>query len=185
VWDVTRFTKRHRKILTPQATDLESSWKELADDAAAGYRAIGRMVSSPDSALSLLRKYLRPAVALDAKQVARLVRDLDSDRFQAREQATKEFEELGEIAIPALQKALVDNPPLEVKRRLAELMDKLNTSNPSGQTVRQIRAVEVLETIGSPEACELLKTLAGGAPPARLTQEAAAALRRLAPRAEQ
>jgi RNA polymerase sigma factor (sigma-70 family) len=179
VWDVTRFTKRHGRILAPQATDLESSWKELADDAAAGYRAIGRMVSSPDSALSLLRKYLRPAVELDAKQVARLVRELDSDRFQAREQATKEFEELGEIAIPALQKALADNPPLEVKRRLAELMDKLNTSIPSRQTVRQIRAVEALETMGSPEACELLKTLIGGVPRARLTQEAAASLRRL------
>jgi hypothetical protein len=48
--------------------------------------------------------------------------------------------------------------------------------------VQGIRAVEVLEHIGSFEAHELLKSLAHGAPGARLTKEAAAASCRLAPR---
>jgi hypothetical protein len=40
--------------------------------------------------------------------------------------------------------------------------------------------MEVLERIRTPEALRLLRTLAGGARDARLTREAAAAVRRLA-----
>jgi hypothetical protein len=47
-----------------------------------------------------------------------------------------------------------------------------------------VRAIEVLEHIGTPDANELLQTLATGAPEARLTQEAKASLERLAKRRE-
>ena len=45
-----------------------------------------------------------------------------------------------------------------------------------------LRAVEVLERIGTPEARQVLAKLADGAPEARLTQEAKASLQRLAKR---
>jgi hypothetical protein len=45
-----------------------------------------------------------------------------------------------------------------------------------------LRALEVLEHIATPEAQQVLKTLATGAPEARLTQEAKASLARLARR---
>jgi hypothetical protein len=47
--------------------------------------------------------------------------------------------------------------------------------------LRQTRALEALEQIRSPEARKLLERLAAGAPEARLTREAQAALERLAP----
>jgi hypothetical protein len=49
----------------------------------------------------------------------------------------------------------------------------------TSEPLRQLLAVEVLEHIGTAEACELLTKLAGGAPGARLTREAKAALERL------
>jgi RNA polymerase sigma factor (sigma-70 family) len=44
---------------------------------------------------------------------------------------------------------------------------------------RPLRAIEVLETIGTPDALQVLRSLAGDSPDAPLTEEARAALRRL------
>jgi hypothetical protein len=48
----------------------------------------------------------------------------------------------------------------------------------TGESLRSARVVEALEAIRTPAAKELLKTLAGGAPDARLTRDALAALKR-------
>jgi hypothetical protein len=52
------------------------------------------------------------------------------------------------------------------------------------ESLRYVRAVEVLEQIGSRDAQDVLKTLANGMPTARLTREATAAWERLAKRPE-
>jgi len=49
----------------------------------------------------------------------------------------------------------------------------------SAETLRQGRAIEVLEHIATPEARQLLQTIAEGAAGAGLTREAKAALERL------
>jgi hypothetical protein len=49
----------------------------------------------------------------------------------------------------------------------------------STELLRAVRAIEVLEASDVPEAEQLLKDLARGAPATRLTQEAQAALTRL------
>ena len=65
-------------------------------------------------------------------------------------------------------KALLDNP---APRTI-----------PSGEQLRTLRAIHVLEQIGSPEAVRLLQELAGGTPSARETLDAMAAGERLAHR---
>ena len=55
---------------------------------------------------------------------------------------------------------------------------------PGPETLRTIRAIMVLERIGTAEAQAVLETLAGGAPGARETAEAKASLERLAQRSE-
>jgi hypothetical protein len=52
------------------------------------------------------------------------------------------------------------------------------TGELTGQ-LRDLRAVEVLEHIGTPKARQVLRTLARGAPAARLTREAKASLQRI------
>ncbi len=51
------------------------------------------------------------------------------------------------------------------------------------ESLRGLRALHALEQIGTTDARELLRKLAGGAPEARLTREAKASLDRVAQRA--
>jgi RNA polymerase sigma factor (sigma-70 family) len=180
LWDVSRVTGRRGKPVERSSSDLEADWRDLAGDAAAGYAALGRLVSSPGRAVAFLGKQLESTKLPDAKRIERLLVDLDSERFQVREKASKELEALAEFAAPALRKTLAGKPSLEVRRRLKALVHRLEGASLSAETVRHIRAVEALEAIGNPQARRLLDRLAAGPAEMRLTQEAKAAAGRLA-----
>src|SRR5579883_2555091 len=105
----------------------------------------------------------------DEKRLQQWIADLDSDQFAVREKATSELEKLGAAAVGTMQKALEAKPALETRRRLEQLIDKQEREEwpASGERLRIWRALEVLERIGTPEAREVLTTLANGAPGAR------------------
>src|SRR5262249_34211965 len=106
--------------------------------------------------------------------VARLIADLDSDLYAARRRASEELAKLGPTAKPALRKALTHGATtLELRRRLQYLIDR-----PEELPVRLLRAVEVLEQIGSAPARGLIDAVAKGVPDCRLTQEALSAGKR-------
>jgi hypothetical protein len=71
---------------------------------------------------------------------------------------------------------LAADNPLETRRRLKLVLD-IVTTTPAPEDLRTGRAIMVLERIGSADARAVLEALAGGAPSARTTEEAAAALR--------
>ena len=178
VWDVSRYTRRAAAELTAQ--ELETCWKDLGGDADIAYRAIGKMLFSPKGAVAILRQQLKPAPKANQERIAQLIGQLEDKQFKARDVAMKELEKLGHVAAPAVQKALQGNVPLEMKRRLELLLEKLEDAALPAETLRQVRAVEALQGIGAADAVELLRTLvAEGAPEARLTTEAAAALKQL------
>jgi hypothetical protein len=136
------------------------------------------LMAYPKQAVETMTSRLRPVLAADAKHLAPLAADLDSDQFAAREKAERELRDLGEQAGPALRKALNGQPSAEMQRRLEALLEQIDPAR-SPEVLRQGRALEVLERIGTPEARRLLRKLAEGAPGVRLTQDAAAALARL------
>jgi hypothetical protein len=89
------------------------------------------------------------------------------------------LEKLGDVARPALRRVLEGKPNLEVRRRVEALLKKIEDGPPAAEEVGALRAVEVLEALGTAEARRLLEDLARGDKGARLTQEAGAALQRL------
>jgi hypothetical protein len=99
---------------------------------------------------------------------------------EVREEASKALGQAGRSIRPALLKAVQSMPAPEKARRLRELLDATVAVMPPPEMLRPTRALEILERLGTPEARRLLQTLAGGNPNARLTTDAAAALRRLA-----
>jgi WD40 repeat protein len=156
---------------------LRQLWEEVAgDDAARAYRAMWSLVAAPAQATALIQEHLHPVAPVEPRQLSRLLADLNSDSFAARTKATQELQRLGELAELALRKALEGQPTLEVRRRCGELLDKLSVL--SGDRLRAVRAVEVLEHLGTAEARELLEKLAQGDPAARLTREARTAAKR-------
>jgi hypothetical protein len=167
------------------AKEPRDLWPDLAgEDAARAYRAIWALVENPRPSTSFLKARLRPVAPTDAKHVARLLADLGSKRFAVRRRATQELAKLQELAEPALRKVLEGQPSLEVRQRVERLLAKLTSLrwNPTSERLRRLRALEVLEHIGTPGAKEVLKSLAGGAGGSPLTQEAKASLERLARR---
>jgi WD40 repeat protein len=180
VWDLARRFPPHP---APTGAELERLWEHLAgEDAARASRAIGKLAAAPDAAVPFLRRHLRPVPAVDEKRLARLIADLESDDFAIRQKTIRELETLGDTALPAYRKALESRPPIETRRRLESLLEKAGPAwwDVSGERLRSLRAVEALELAGSQEAREVLATLAGGASGARLTEQAKAALDRLA-----
>jgi len=161
---------------------LEAAWADLAGgDAARAYRTLRRLGSAPAEAVSLFRKHLCP-VAADERRLTRLVADLDRSRFVVRERAARELEGLGSAAEPALRKVLTGKPSLEVRNRIEKVLEQQTRqrSSPTPDRLRQMRALEALELAGDGAARRLLKELAGGMPGVWLTEEARAALGRLA-----
>jgi RNA polymerase sigma factor (sigma-70 family) len=181
IWDISRVMQRRREPAERSPAALEADWKDLAGDAAAGYAALGRLVSSP-GAVAFLGKQLQSMKPVDTKRIEQLIADLNDERFQVREQARKELTALDDLAASFLQKALAAGPPLETRLRLETLLNRLDGASPSAETLRQIRAVEALESIGNAEAQRLLDKLAAGRGETRLTQEARAAAGRLSRR---
>jgi hypothetical protein len=161
--------------------ELEALWADLAGaDAAKAHRAIRALAAAPKQAVPFLSQHLRPVPAPDAKHLARLIADLDDKRFVVRENAVRELEKLGSLASPALREALAGKPSLEVHRRVEGLLERLEQHTFSPEELRDRRAIEVLERIGTAEARQALEPLSRGAAGARLTEDAKATLQRLA-----
>ena len=185
VWDLNdRLRTGGTPPLPLLAADMDRLWGELAgNDVAKAYHAARTLGATPGQTVPYMRLYLRPGAAADESLQARirqLVLDLDDNRFVVREQATEELAKLGDSAGPALRRILAGQPSLEVRRRVESLLEKLDRVALSPERLRACRAVAVLEHLATPEAKQLLESLAGGPAEARLTQEVKASLARLA-----
>ena len=161
--------------------DCERRWQDLASrDARQAYRAIWALAGGPRVSVPFIKERLSPVRQTNTERLDRLTAELDSERFETREKAFAELEKAGELAEPSLRKMLEGSPSLEVRRRVDRLLEMIGPGAIlSPEKLRMLRAVETLERIGDRQARQVLEALAGGAPAARLTREAKAALKRL------
>jgi WD40 repeat protein len=181
-WDLTRLTGARRASPDPasklQPKDLNALWTELASkDASRAFSALRKLSACSDQAITLIQERVRPATSPDSKSLAQLLADLHSGRVESRRQAESELEGLGDLAEPALRKALEGDLPIVLRRRVERLLDKLVM--PTARQMRDLRAIELLELIGSSNARQVLLSLADGVPATRLTRVARGAVQRL------
>jgi RNA polymerase sigma factor (sigma-70 family) len=177
VWDVFE-RSRSKPAAQLAAEQVAGWWDRLAEPSAEkGYQAMREMVDHPAAAVALLRDKLKPVRAVEAVRLTALLAGLDAEEFKQREAASRDLVALADAVEPRLCALLEGNPTLEVRRRAADVLERIETGR-----VRAERAVEVLERIGDGAARTLLGELAGGMPGAALTRDAAAAAARLSRR---
>ncbi len=180
LWDATRVSAGPKTANQLRAEEVEALWADLAAaDAAKAFRGIHALAAAPGQVVPFLRERLRPAAPADAEKVRQWIADLESRQFAARQRAMKSLEKLGELAVPALEKVLKAGPPLETRIRVEQLLEKLTGAVLTDDRLRLVRALEVLELVGTSEARQVLEALSRGAPGALPTREAQGALERL------
>jgi hypothetical protein len=128
--------------------------------------------------VSFLSDKVRPRGEVPRERLEGLIADLDAPSFKKREQATRELQALGPLAENAVRAALGKRPSLEMRQRLERVQAGLGGTLDT-ETLRSLRAVEVLEVIGTAAARRLLGRLAEGTALAPETVAARAARDRL------
>jgi RNA polymerase sigma factor (sigma-70 family) len=170
--------KRARGSLT--AAELAALAADLAgEDAVKAYRAMRVLTAVPAQAVPFLKKLVKPVRPADMERLDPLIADLGHKQFSRRRKATQKLEELGELARPALIKALRNKPDAELKIRLDRLTARLQDRSLVPKNLLAVRAVEVLEAIGTAAARQVLVELAQGVPGAGLTEQARSTRERL------
>jgi WD40 repeat protein len=176
VWDVESAMK------FPPTADPDPGdtlWLALAsaDPKLAG-KAVNGLVSRPDVAVPLLAELVRPETAPPADRVKAAVAALGDREFKVREAAEKQLRAWGDLAADELTAAEA-NANAEQGERIRRLLDALDGEETDGERLRLLRAVEVLERIGSPAAKAVLDKLGTGASASAVTREAKEAVKRL------
>jgi WD40 repeat protein len=179
IWDLADLIRAEKPMpLSPEA--LTSAWKVLADpNAAQACRAMASFRQAGPQAVDFLRERLRPVQKPGVKQIDRWLKDLDDASFTVRDRASQEIKKHIDVLTPTLQETLGAGPSLEMHRRLTQLIESAE-GHWAPEALRNLRAIEILERIGSADAQRVLTNLAVGEPDARLTQQARASLERLA-----
>ncbi len=162
------------------AADVDRLWLDLTSvDGPASQRARWSLVAAGEPTVKMLQRVLRRVEPPDAEKLAALIAALDSGSFKERDQATHSLARM-QLARPALEDALKPDRSLEMQRRIELVLVQQDGLPLDAAARRAMRGVLLLEQIGTPLARQVMRTLASGAPGALLTQEADAALRRLA-----
>ncbi len=165
IWDVSDLLQR---IPLPSASqagpkDLEARWGELCGTAPIAHKAAADLADAGDPAARYLGVQLARVPKSDPRVLSGLIRELNDDDFKTREAASKRLRDWGADADDALRRARRSRPTLEQRRRIDEILTARAASPMAPEDLRSLRAVAVLERIGSPEAQAVLSRLAKGA----------------------
>jgi WD40 repeat protein len=179
IWETAYFLKRRpepRALSRCEAGELFNSLK--CDDAEKAHRAMERLMAAPPDSIRVLREQIRPVPTPDKGQTLKLIATLSSDQYAERQRASTELAQFGEAGWPILESQLKSALSLETRRRIELLLQESSKISPD--YLRDMRAMEILERIGSPDAVQILEDVATGCPTLRRTREAKACLARLA-----
>jgi WD40 repeat protein len=181
LWDVAHLDAK--KPAAQELTDkqLRVQWERLlSDDPPTAYAAMAALYRSGPSCVPRMKEHIAATVERSGgKRVAALIADLDGPVFSQRNKAARELEYLGQVARPALEKALEARPTLELRRRIEQLIEQIDAQPMPKEQLRLLRVVELLERIGTGEAREVLEHLAEENTPTPASQDAQTTLVRM------
>jgi hypothetical protein len=113
------------------------------------------------------------------KQVEAWIAELDDEDFKRRDTAMEKLQGVAHAFAPLLTERRKAAGPGEINNRLTFVLKQMDKEKTPLPLVRESRVVKLLEHMATSEARQVLTELAAGAPDARLTREARAALERM------
>jgi WD40 repeat protein len=165
LWDLARPLDGKPLPAPANVQEAEKLWALLShSEPAESDRGLWALAAAPEHALAVLRERLKPTKDPNLARIEALASQLDSADFRTRAAASDELRRLPESALPALHKARKLAKSLEHTRRLDEVIAELQTRTdfPGAANVREFRALEVLERIGTEEARKQVAAIAAG-----------------------
>ncbi|HET6572373.1 MAG TPA: hypothetical protein VFG68_02135 [Fimbriiglobus sp.] len=164
----------------PTDKQLAESWDGLVgDNEFRKAHEIARLRPHADMVVALAREKVQPVPDLYRQRAADLIDNLDSPDI--RDKVTENLRLMAHDFQPLLESALTKAKG-ETRTRLAAVLKETKETPLSAKLTAAVRAVEVLERLDTPAATKALEELAAGAAGAKVTAEAAAALKRNADR---
>jgi WD40 repeat protein len=159
--------------------ELATLWTALAEaDPMSARPAMAKLAGRGARAVEFIRGRVKPVPKLKV-DVGRIVQALDSDAIKDRDAASTELDQLGAPAVAAVKAQLRSGVSDEVRTRAGRFLEKYDSGSIAPEELQVLRAIEVLEVIGSADARAVLEALAAGEPSASVTRDAAGAVRRL------
>ncbi len=185
IWGLTPRGWNERVGDEPLSDDeFRRNWSILADvEAAPAYRAIWSLVAGGSETVSRIAPKLAAAgqdKKVEKEQILNWIAGLDAEDFREREEAARQLRHVGAPAVSHLQ-AASNRSSKEAAFRIERLLKIIErpVQRLSGEPLRRIRAIQVLEKIGTREATTVLEKVAVGDPDARETRDAVSALTRV------
>jgi WD40 repeat protein len=182
VWDVRHLPQLGRQLKVSSPDPLQN-WRDLQnEDAGLAYRSMAAFIRRPDLAVPFLKERLRPVFARDRLQISQLCSELDSNVFELRERSAGELAAQVDVSASQLRKEASGPIGAEARRRLQFILATWDDARFSGEQLQSLRALEILERIGTRDALNVIGTIAAGQPGFRVTQAAKASVARLSKR---
>jgi hypothetical protein len=160
------------KSAPQEPLSIDALWHDLRDtDAAKAHRAAVALRSVPKASIPLLGEKLEQTNWAAARRLRQLIAELDDDAFRVRQAATKELAAIGLEAVPLLRSENERSTSAESEKRLSQLLADPKLCQFSPESLRSLRAIQVLALIGNDEAKAVLRELAKGPPGMLITVE--------------
>ncbi len=169
LWDLV--PKNQEKAKTDPFVDL------VSNDGPTVYQAIWTLADDPQAPARLHEQVKITRLDGSLERITRLLADLNSPKFSARDTATRELTTLEERARSFLLQELEKKPALETERRIMAVLERIDTGLRPNELLA-MRAVRVLELHGSAAARKVLQEWSEGTPGLRLAEASRAALGR-------
>jgi hypothetical protein len=166
LWDLARPLVGKSMPVPTSVPEAEKLFSLLSDpDPAESDRGLWALAAAPELALAVLRERLLPTEMPNVARVEALASRLDSAEFRVRSAASEELRRMPESALPTLRQARQLAKSLEHARRLDEVIADLQSRSeaPGSMNVREFRALELLERIGTEAARKQIAAIAAGA----------------------
>jgi WD40 repeat protein len=156
-------------------------WADLEKDDAVGQQAVWNFIRTSPKGLEWIREKLPASKPYPEKELTPLIEGLENKSFRIRNATIKKLAAIGPVIEPRMKELLKENRSSPMNDGVNKVLTEMKqlTMKPYGESLRQIRAVQVLEYIGNEEARKVLENWSKGTSGTFLTEEALRAVNRL------